>query len=288
MDPTATPPETPPTPTPTPDAPVPLVNPDGTYAENWLDRLELDDEVKADQQLRTHKGLADTARNLHELMKLRGHHVVPIPPEGSQDPKLWDEVYNRLGRPQSPDQYTPPNVEGMPETARMPDEMLKAVQTVMHQAGVSDRQWQIISAGWNKIVADAVQSQQAQSAEALAPLRTEWGPAFDANVALVEKFLRSNVPPERFDAAMAAAKHPDVLKLRHQSASGAVEGEPNLDNAPAAVLSAVETELRQLTAGDANSPYFNNYHPEHAAVIQRVAELRAILARAKPKEPSVG
>lgn len=269
--------------------PVNLVNPDGTYAADWLDRLEVDDEVKADQQLRTHKGLADTTRNLHELMKLRGHHVVPIPPDGSQDPKLWDEVYSRLGRPETPEGYTTPSLDDVPETQRMPAEMLKAVQAVMHAAGVSDRQWQQISGGWNKLMAEAIQSREAQAAEALNPLRAEWGGSFDGNLALVEKFLRSNVPPERFDAAMAAAQgQPDLLKLLHGTAQSHVEGEPDLTNTPASVLTAVESELRKLTSGDQASPYFNNYHPEHQATIQRVAELRQILAGAKPKTKEPG
>lgn len=275
-----------PTPAPSP-TPTSLINPDGTYASDWLDRLTVDDEVKADQQLRTHKSLADTAKNIHELMKLRGHHVVPIPPEGNQDPKLWDEVYKRLGRPDKPEGYTMPKLEGLPEDRRMPQETMTEVMGLMHQAGVSDRQWQTISEGWNKIVAKGLEAQQQQAALALNPLRESWGGAFDANVALVEKFLRSQVPPERFDAALGSLKtQPDVLRLLFETAKTKVEGEPDLSGTPGSVLAAAETEIAKLTRGDAQSPYHNRYHPEHEAVIKRVDELRKVIAAAKPKQPS--
>lgn len=282
--PASTPPTTPASTPPAASTPVSLVNPDGTYASDWLDRLTVDEEVKGDQQLRTHKSLADTAKNIHELMKLRGHHVVPIPPEGNQDPKLWDEVYKRLGRPDKPEGYTMPKLEGVPEDRRMPKETLSEITNLMHLAGVSDRQWQTISDGWNKIVAKGLEAQQQQAALALNPLRETWGGQFDANVALVEKFLRSQVPPERFEAAVGSLKtQPDVLRLLFEAAKTHVEGEPDLSGTPGSVLAAAETEIAKLTRGDAQSPYHNRYHPEHDAVIKRVDELRRIVAAGKPK-----
>lgn len=272
---------------PAASTPVSLVNPDGTYASDWLDRLNVNDEVKGDQQLRTHKSLADTAKNIHELMKIRGHHVVPIPPEGNQDPKLWDEVYKRLGRPEKPEGYTMPKLDGIPEDRRMPKETMTEVVALMHQAGVSDRQWQTISEGWNKIVAKGIEAQKQQEALALNPLRDSWAGQFDANLALVEKFLRSQVPPERFDAALGSLKtQPDVLRLLFESAKTHVEGEPDLSGTPGSVLAAAQTELDKLTRGPKDGPYFNRYHPEHEAVIKRVDELRKVLAAAKPRPPA--
>lgn len=282
--PASTPPTTPASTPPAASTPVSLVNPDGTYASDWLDRLTVDEEVKGDQQLRTHKSLADTAKNIHELMKLRGHHVVPIPPEGNQDPKLWDEVYKRLGRPDKPEGYTMPKLEGVPEDRRMPKETMTEVMGLMHKAGVSDRQWQTIAEGWNQIVAKGLEAQQQQAALALNPLRQAWGGQFDANVALIEKFLRSQVPPERFDAALGSLKtQPDVLRLLFDAAKTHVEGEPDLSGTPGSVLAAAETEIARLTRGPKDSPYHNRYHPEHEAVIKRVDELRRIIAAGKPK-----
>jgi hypothetical protein len=284
-DPGGAPPVDPPADPPS-DSPVSLVNPDGTYTEGWLDHLDVDDETKADQQLRTHKGLADTAKNIHELMKLRGHHVVPIPPEGSEDPKLWDEVYNRLGRPESPDKYTAPKLDGIPEQHRMPDDVLKGVRELMHANGISDRQWQGIVTGWNGMVQQQLQAAEANRAKALDPLKEEWAGQFESNLALTEKFLRSNVPPERFDSAMQAAQgHPDLMKLLHQQAKAHVEGEPDLNVPPPSVLAAAQTELDKLTRGDSKTPYFDRYHPEHGRVIQRADELRKLIAQAQPKKP---
>lgn len=283
---TSAPPEAPPASSTPAPASTPLINPDGTYAEGWLDRLDVDDEVKQDQQLRTHKGPADTAKNLHELMKIRGLHVVPIPPEGSDDPKLWDTVYSRLGRPETPDGYTAPSLDGIPEQHRMPDEMLKGVRELMHKNGLTDRQWQGVVSGWNEMVKTQLEAAEANRAKALDPLKAEWQNDFDANVQLTEKFLRSTVPAERFDAALAAVKtNPDLMKILHERAAATAEGEPSLETAPPQVVAAAQAELTKIQSSGKDGPYHNRYHPEHAAIVQRANELRKLIAAATPKKP---
>ena len=297
-DPPANPPETPPANPPAnppgdPPAPPAIVNPDGTYAEGWLTSSLVPEECRQNAQLATHKSLADTLKNWASLEKLRGGHVVPIPPDGA-DPAAWDTVYDRLGRPSDPSQYSAIDLKacGLDPKLAAPAEFQAEINKIARDAGLSDRQYVKLFTGYNKLVATTLatvqQTQDADKAAQLQGLGQQWpGAQFAANRALAEAFLTSTVPPADLAAiqALGLLDHPVTLKWVHSLASQRAETEPDLETLiPTDLAAAAQTEIAKLE-NDIKGPLYDEHHAEHAAAVKRHAELLAVRARSQKGAP---
>ena len=84
--------------------------------------------------------VGDVLKSYTNLEKLKGtppEKVLTIP--DSDDPEEWSKVYDKLGRPESPDKYEFKAPEGMPE---VDDALLGDFKKFAHDKGLSDRQFQ--------------------------------------------------------------------------------------------------------------------------------------------------
>lgn len=101
-------------------------------------------------------------------------------PKEDATPDEWGQVYDKLGRPKSPDQYKIPAPEGAPP------EFVQAAAGKFHELGLNARQAEGLAAWWNQqaeTIAGAQQTQTAQAAEMeMQQLQQEWGKDFDANI----------------------------------------------------------------------------------------------------------
>ncbi len=101
-------------------------------------------------------------------------------PKDDATPDEWGQVYDKLGRPTSPDQYK----IAMPDGS--PPEFAQAAAGKFHELGLNARQAEGLSAWWNQqaeTMSGAQQTQTAQAAEIeMAQLQQEWGKEFDSNI----------------------------------------------------------------------------------------------------------
>lgn len=100
----------------------------------------------------------DLFKSYSELQKTLSNDKIVLPKDGA-DPKEWDAVFNRLGRPESPDKYVMP--EGADES------MWKALAPRLHKSGMNQSQVNDVAAGYNEYV-------QAITAQMQADLRTDF------------------------------------------------------------------------------------------------------------------
>jgi len=283
------PPAAPPAPGSPPPAPAAIVNPDGTYIDGWLTHSVVPEECRNNAQLLTHKGLGDTLKNWATLEKLRGAHVVPVPPEGADD-AAWNVVHDRLGRPKEPTGYTMPDLAaaGLDPKDAAPPEFIAEVQKIAHTAGLTDRQFGKWMAGYNQLVAATLKAnadaQTTAKAAAMQQLATAWpGQTFAANKALAAAHLKSTVPPADLPAieALGLLDNPITLKWLHAQAVRMTELEPDLETVvPTGVAAAAQTEIAKLEA-DPNGPLYQEHDPGHKEAAKRHRELLAVVARAK-------
>ena len=103
-----------------------------------------------------------------------------VVPKDDASPDEWGQLYDKLGRPKSPDEYKLPIPEG--DTG----EMSKAAAAKFHELGLTAKQAENLASWWNEQSQAAIAAQQntvAQSAEQqMAQLQQEWGKDFDANI----------------------------------------------------------------------------------------------------------
>ncbi len=136
------------------------------------------------------KGFKDPAavlgsyRNLEKLHGVPAEQLVKLPGADAK-PEDWAPIYDKLGRPKTADMYDVPLPEG--DTG----EFAKTAKGWFHEAGLSVRQAKAVAEKWNEHVTSVVKTQTeaatAAAEQAVAALKTEWGTAFDANSALVDK-----------------------------------------------------------------------------------------------------
>lgn len=166
-------PTTPPAPTGAPVAPP---------AAQWFDSFQ-NAELKGWVQAAGVQGAEQAASKAWNLEKMMGAdragRTVVLPVDQS-DPKAWEPVYEKLGRPATADAYKLDIPEGADAG------FAKTAATWFHGAGLTQSQAQNVTKAWNDHIAQATSAQQAADAASLqaehAALAKDWGtgPAADA------------------------------------------------------------------------------------------------------------
>jgi hypothetical protein len=128
--------------------------------------------------------LATSYRNLEKVAGAPVERLVKIPGP-KDDPKGWDEVFTKLGRPEKADGY----VIKVPEGDK--GEFAGQAKGWFHEAGLSQSQATKLSEKWNAHQAEIAKQQQTQIEQAnqtgLTELKSAWGASYDSNAALVDK-----------------------------------------------------------------------------------------------------
>jgi len=157
--------------------------------------------------------LPNVVKSYFELEKLNSSSEKINFPKDDSDPKAFDPIFNKLGRPESPDKYQFP--EGVDA------DIVKALAPKLHELGVTQKQ----AAALAQI--DIERQQQAQEIErqrvvndqnqADAALKQEWGAKYSENVEFARRAMRGlglNLD-QGFVPMAAAIGAKNALKLLH-------------------------------------------------------------------------
>src|SRR3990167_7658544 len=94
----------------------------------------LPEDIRAHPSLANFSNPADLAKSWVSVQPMIGAEKIPVPGKDS-DPKMWDVVFDRLGRPKDPTAYSLPEVK-FPEGLSVPDADLAEFKTVAHKSGL--------------------------------------------------------------------------------------------------------------------------------------------------------
>lgn len=167
------------------------------------------------------KGPADALLSYQNLEKVFGADKAGrtiLAPKSDDDADGWSAVYNRLGRPESPDKY------GLPVPEGDDGSFATAAAPVLHELGLTTRQAKGLAEWWNKASAARVEAEgesfsKASEAE-YAALRGEWGAAASQNEELAKRAVlkfskEAGLDEGSFDAMERAIGTAKVMKLFH-------------------------------------------------------------------------
>lgn len=183
-------------------------------ASDW--RTSLSEDVAAHSAIKDIKTVEDLAKATINAQKMVGADKVVIPTK-DQGREAWDEVYNKLGRPEKPEGYQLPE-DGMPENMPLDEAAMGDLRSAAHSLGMNKQQF----AGLVRYMAEkSAENQESRSAamehsreEAVAELRSEFGAAFDQNVTMardaVEKFGGDSLKQVLDKTGLG--NHPEVVK----------------------------------------------------------------------------
>ena len=207
------------------------------------------------------------AKSYINAVSMIGSDKIPVPTNNSTD-EQWNEIYTKLGRPESPDKY---KLDVKSENA--------------HKLGLNNKQAQGILEFYKNNMEQSAQQQsintETAQADAEAQLRKEWGRSFDENIKRAGSLAKANMSPELLDMQMKdgtrLGDHPEIIKgfanIANLISEDKIIGTEQENMSQGRDL---ETEISTIV-NDRNGPYWNRNHPDHDKVVQQVLTLRNMM-----------
>ena len=214
-----------------------------------------------------------------------GQDKIAIPTNNSTQ-EAWDEAYEKLGRPESPEKYA---LDAKSDVVPFDENAIKSFAEQSHKLGLNNKQAQGIlefyknnmegSAQQSKIDTETAQAQSEQE------LRSEWGRDFDAKVQQAGAIAKANINPEVLDMTLSSGirlgDHPEIIKGFSKIANMMSEDKiVSTESENVNSVADIESEISAIT-NNTDGPYWNKQHPDHDKVVQQVYTLREM---AQPKE----
>lgn len=160
----------------------------------WYDGAS--DEIKGLVQNKKWDSPVKALEAYHQLEKFVGappEQIVKLPKDLS-DPSALEPIYNKLGRPESPDKYE----IKLPDGVQVDENRLKQGRELAHKLGLNPKQFQELVAMdaqyYQQTMESTVKEQQEKATLEAESLKKEWGNAYDERRELARRALRSNLP----------------------------------------------------------------------------------------------
>ena len=234
------------------------------------------ESYKEEKSLQNFSNMDDFVKSYLHSQKLVGADKIPVPNKMATD-EDWKAVYDRLGRPETPEGYK----YNLPKETKLEEKTLKAFSEEAHKLGLLPNQAEGIINYYNSIAEQSEQAvtvnEEAARAEAEVELRKEYGPAYDLKIAQARN-LATNTFGQDFlrDTKLAdgsvLGNHPQVVRAFADLASkmsedGIVQGEA----ASAMTVKEIDGEIESLT--QAGSAYWDKTHINHRKAVSEVQRL---------------
>jgi len=250
-----------------------------TVAKSWKEAIS--EEFRSDPNIAKFTEIDALAKSYINATKMIGQDKVAVPNNNSTEDQ-WNEVYSKLGRPESPDKYelnVKSDVVPIDETA------IKTFAETSHKLGLNNRQAQgILEFYKNSMEGSAQQSKidmETAQANAEQQLRQEWGKTFEDNVRKAGSLAKANLGVEVLDMQLQdgtrLGDHPDIIKGFAKIADMMSEDKiVSTESENVNQGKDIESEISSIV-NDKNSPYWNKGHPDHDKIVQQVFTLRSML-----------
>ena len=234
------------------------------------------EDYKEEKSLQNFSNMNDFVKSYLHSQKLVGADKIPVPNKMATD-EDWKAVYDRLGRPETPDGYK----YNLPKETKLEESTLKAFSEEAHKLGLLPKQAEGIINYYNSIAEQSEQAatvnEEAARAEAEAELRKEYGPAYDLKIAQARN-LATNTFGQDFlrDTKLAdgsvLGNHPQVVRAFADLASKMSEDSmvPG-ESTSAMIVKEIDSEIESLT--QPGSAYWDKTHINHRKAVSEVQRL---------------
>ncbi len=262
----------------TTDTPQTIEQP-STVAKSWKETIS--EEFRNDPNISKFTEIDALAKSYINATRMIGQEKVAVPNENSTDDQ-WNEVYGKLGRPESADKY---QLEVQSETAPLDESAIKQFAENAHQLGLNNKQAQGILEFYKNSMEGSVQQARVDTETAQAnaeqELRKEWGRSYDENIKKAGAIAKANMSEDILNMELKdgtrIGDHPSVIKgfasianLMSEDKLVSTESE-NVDRG-----TDYQAEISKLV-NDRDGPYWNKSHPDHDKVVQQVFTLRTMI-----------
>jgi hypothetical protein len=250
-----------------------------TTQSTWKDSIS--ETYRNDPNIEKFTEIDALAKSYINATKMIGQDKVVIPTNNSTE-EHWDEVYTKLGRPESADKYS---LDAKSEVVNLDETAIKSFAEQSHKLGLNNKQAQgILEFYKNNMEGTAQQSKidtETAQAQAEQQLRQEWGRDFEGKVKQAGALAKANINVEVLDMTLSngtrLGDHPEIIKGFAKIAGMMQEDKiVATESENAQSVSNIEEEIASIV-NDRSSPYWNKQHPDHDKMVQQVYTLREML-----------
>jgi len=250
-----------------------------TVNKTWKEAIS--EEFRSDPNIEKFTEIDALAKSYINATKMIGQDKVAVPNKNSTEDQ-WNEVYDKLGRPESAEKY---QLDVKSDVAPIDDGAVKQFAENAHKLGLSNKQAQGVlefyktsmegTAQQSKVDTETAQVQAEQE------LRQEWGREFENNVKKAGALAKANINSDILDLELKSGirigDHPELIKGFAKIASMMSEDKIVSPESDGANKSAdIESEIATIT-NNTDGPYWNKGHPDHDKTVQQVYTLREML-----------
>lgn len=245
-------------------------------------RSSLSPEYRELPSVAKFKSPDDIVKSYVNLEKLVGGEKIPVPKDDA-DEAAWTTVFNRLGRPESPDKY---QVElKLAEGLSVPDEALNGFKQAAFKAGLSNKQIQSIMGYWadieNAAYMQRLEAEKTQSAESETTLRRKLGANYEAAKKNVEAFVNLHYPEGKRKAVVdRLMRDPEEFEALYNASKNFSEDSLGASKPIGFSPAEAEKEYNKILH-DFKGPYYDSLNPEHEATKKRMVDLLGMMEAAK-------
>jgi hypothetical protein len=221
-------------------------------ATDWTSALS--DDMKGYVQNKGFKDPSMALDSYRQMEKLMGvpHDRLAKLPEKADDP-AWNDVYQKLGKPQSAELYKIDVPKDIGDEAFAND-----AKKMFYEANLTGAQAEKLTAKWNEYqraqIADRAQAQDVKIGAEMQALQKEWGPQHEENIKIVQRASQAfGLDQPKADALIQAFGYKEAMQFMHKI--GSKIGEDN------------------FVIGQGQQGFNNRMSPESAK--SRIKDLRA-------------
>ena len=234
------------------------------------------DAYKDEKALQNFQDMDGFVKSYLHSQKLVGADKLPIPNKYATD-EDWNAVYEKLGKPKSPDGYE----FNLPKETKLDENSLKAFSAEAHKLGLLPKQAQGIIKYYNDLagVSETEANNKAEAArnEAEKNLRKEFGSTYNNRITAAKKLATTTLGNEFLNNTILQdgsklGDNPTVVKAFADLAAQMSEDNLIKGDAPA-YMSNKEINRQIATLQQPGSAYWDKKHPSHADAVQEVQDL---------------
>lgn len=172
----------------------------GGGGEDFISQVP--EEYREKEYMKGIDSMDSLLKTFDNAQSLIGKKTVGIPTQ-EDPPEKWSEFYNKMGRPESPDNYEFEKVE-MPEGINLPEEMSESFRKVLHDAGLTQTQAKQLKKAYDENMLEQYQKLKADQDAQFEEMNNEFesmldkhfGDRKDEAAERVNKLLADHAPAE--------------------------------------------------------------------------------------------
>jgi len=251
-----------------------------TTQSTWKDSIS--EEFRKDPNIEKFTEIDALAKSYINATKMIGQDKLAIPTNNSTE-EAWNEVYDKLGRPESAEKYS---LDAKSKVVSLDENAVKQFAETSHKLGLNNKQAQGLLEFYKQNMEGTAQQAKVDTetaqAQAEQELRSEWGREFDSKVKQASSLAKANIKPEILDMTLSngtrLGDHPEIIK-GFAKIAGMMSEDKIVSTESESVQSnqSIQDEIDTII-NDKASPYWNKGHPNHDKQVQQVYTLREMLS----------